>query len=127
MKPACDCLNDCGDDNRIASGEVEPCDAFKRVEVERQTRLRTQKEMVRKAGLLDQLAKASYHDIVVYCDGQRYELGTDSYSLMLTCTRAGGWELWDCRECLIGGQFHSAQFSLEIAGVLVCGKKPEGI
>jgi len=27
--PKCDCLNDCGDDPRIAKGTVNPCQHFK--------------------------------------------------------------------------------------------------
>ncbi|MEX3967318.1 hypothetical protein AB4Y42_34675 [Paraburkholderia sp. EG286B] len=38
-KPQCDCLNDCGDDRqRIESGEVEPCEYFKRSVAEREAR-----------------------------------------------------------------------------------------
>ncbi|WP_321895967.1 hypothetical protein [Paraburkholderia heleia] len=38
-KPKCDCLNDCGDDRkRIDSGEVEPCEHFKRCVAEREAR-----------------------------------------------------------------------------------------
>lgn len=72
----------------------------------------------------------SYHDVVVYCDGQCYRLFDDSYALFLTCTRGGGWELWHSlrggeEPVRMGGEYDERQFGVEVKGVLVCGTKPD--
>lgn len=66
----------------------------------------------------------TYHDIVVFVDGAAYRVA-DNYAYQLTCTRAGGWELWwvwGNEERQIGGEYHgNAEFRIEVAGVVVCG------
>ena len=67
----------------------------------------------------------SYHDVVVIVNGTRYRIA-DNYAYRLICTRAGGWQLvwaWDKEERLIGGEYDGGKFTIEVAGIVVCGKK----
>lgn len=71
----------------------------------------------------------SYHDVVVYADGNRYDMSTASHQMLLTCTRSGGWELWQKRDTdadfmLIAGEFSSEDFRIEVADIRICGKPP---
>ena len=69
----------------------------------------------------------SYHDVEVYVDGVRYRPGGD-YALELTCTKAGGWQLWwdwlDRKE-MIGGEFEGGGFCVAVKGHAICGRIPE--
>ena len=65
----------------------------------------------------------SYHDVVVIVNGTRYRIA-DNYAYRLICTRAGGWQLvwaWDKEERLIGGEYDGGVFTIEVAGIVVCG------
>jgi hypothetical protein len=64
----------------------------------------------------------TYHDVVVIVDGTRYRI-RDSYAYKLTCTRVGGWCLfyeWAGESRLIGGEYDSNEFVIEVRGVVVC-------
>lgn len=64
----------------------------------------------------------SYHDVVVTCGDKEYKIIDDS-SLMLVCTKAGGWELWSktpTEETLIGFEFDSVKFKVVTGNVIVC-------
>lgn len=65
----------------------------------------------------------SYHDVVVFVNGQKYEIA-NHYGIMLTCTRAGGWELWDVSggagEKQIGGEYSGNDFRIEVKGFVIC-------
>lgn len=70
----------------------------------------------------------SYHDVTVYVGNVRYRI-TDNYALQVTCSRAAGWRLWkmwDGEETLIGGEFDGEPFCLEVAGMVICGRRPSG-
>jgi len=65
----------------------------------------------------------SYRDVEVEYKGDRFSL-FDSYALRLTCTCAGGWELWNTwegKEELLAGEFDVVPLRVYVAGVLVCG------
>ena len=85
--------------------------------------------------MANDLASASYHDVVVYVDGTAYRIG-DRFGLLLTCTRSGGWELWadvdadqkpngvtSHEQKLIGGEYSGHDFRVEVAGVVICQSK----
>jgi hypothetical protein len=68
----------------------------------------------------------SYHDVEVGFDGKRGKLFDLSYGLELTCTRAGGWQLWnkwEGRSTLVAGEYDSPELMVWVAGVLVCGSE----
>jgi hypothetical protein len=71
----------------------------------------------------------SYHDVTVFVDGEAHRIA-GNYAYQLTCTKMGGWQLWhkwgrqEAR--LIGGEYDDGTFRIEIAGVVVCGKKLRG-
>ena len=68
----------------------------------------------------------SYHDVVVYANGEKYFIGRD-YGLLLTCSRAGGWELWKNwggKQLPLGGEYSGKDFCVAVRGVAVCGKIP---
>jgi hypothetical protein len=73
--------------------------------------------------------KLSYHDVIVYVGNVEYK-PSSNYALHLTCTKAGGWNLyhiWDGKERCIGGEFEGEPFCIEVAGMVIVGKKPENI
>lgn len=73
------------------------------------------------------MSDLSYHDVVVYCGNTRYRI-TDNYALQLHCTRAAGWQLWkiwEGREEKLGGEYDGEPFCIEVAGMVILGKKPE--
>lgn len=64
----------------------------------------------------------SYHDVEVQFDGQRIRLFDASYSLMLTCTRAGGWRLYtrfNGEEKLLAGEYDNPPLEIFINGIQV--------
>ena len=66
----------------------------------------------------------SYHDVVVIIDGVRYPI-KDNYSYVLSCTKVGGWNLynkWNGKETLIGGEFESDSFQIEVDNIIICGE-----
>lgn len=66
----------------------------------------------------------SYHDVEVEFDGKRVRLFDAGYGLMLTCTRMGGWELWNKwagKEELLAGEYHTIPLRVIVDGVVVCG------
>lgn len=63
----------------------------------------------------------SYHDVVCIFDGQRVRI-KDNYAYKLTCTRAGGWNLWWEREGkseLIAGEHDYPKLEIEVNGIKV--------
>lgn len=74
-------------------------------------------------------AGPSYHDVVVFVNGERYRI-KDNYAYQLTCTRAGGWNLWHIwggKETLIGGEYNFDDFRIEVRGVVVCQSSRERV
>lgn len=68
--------------------------------------------------------KRTYHDVEVEFGGKRIRLFDASYGLLLRCTRATGWELWntwDGTEELLAGEYHTTPLRVFVAGVVVCG------
>jgi hypothetical protein len=71
----------------------------------------------------------SYHDVTVYVGNVMYK-PSENYALQLLCTKAGGWNLyhaWGGKEHLIGGEYDAEPFCIEVAGMIICGKKPKHI
>lgn len=72
----------------------------------------------------------SYHDVVVIVDGKSHTI-SDNYAYELTCTRTSGWSLWwrwgMGASQQIGGEFHGGKFTIEVAGVVICGEKQDVI
>ena len=71
----------------------------------------------------------SYHDVVVSFGDKKIPLFDASYGLMLTCTRAGGWELWNRwggTEELLAGEFNEVPLTIEVAGHAILRSKPSG-
>jgi hypothetical protein len=77
---------------------------------------------------------SSYHDVVVYVGNVAYK-PSDNFALELTCTKVGGWQLWqdvnpaghhavEARYKLLGGEFDVEPFCIEVAGVVIAGEKP---
>jgi hypothetical protein len=69
----------------------------------------------------------SYHDVIVYVGSEEYKPSTN-YALLLTCTKVAGWQLWkrwEGKEELIGGEYDGTPFCIEVAGLVICGVKPE--
>jgi hypothetical protein len=67
----------------------------------------------------------SYHDVEVEFSGKRIRLFDASYGLLLSCTRCGGWELWNRlggKEELLAGEYNEIQLRVYVAGILICGK-----
>lgn len=72
----------------------------------------------------------SYHDVVVHFGEQSIRLCDASYGLRLTCTRAGGWDLWNVwrgDEKLLGSEYGDEPFCIEVRGVAVCGVLPDRV
>lgn len=73
-------------------------------------------------------APRSYHDVVVHVAGGRaYRIFDSAYGLRLTCTRAGGWELWNVwggKEELLAGEYGSTRLSVVVDGIVICGESP---
>ena len=71
----------------------------------------------------------TYHDVVVTVNGTDYRVFDQPYSLMLTCTRAAGWELWESfaskihEPRLIGGEFNNDDFKISIVNHIICERK----
>lgn len=67
----------------------------------------------------------SYHDVEVEFSGKRMRLFDASYGLLLSCTRCGGWELWNRwggKEELLAGEYNEIPLRVYVAGILICGK-----
>lgn len=65
----------------------------------------------------------SYHDVKVFIDGFEYAI-RDNYAYELACTRCAGWRLWwkwNNEYKLLGGEYDSEQFRIEVAGKIICG------
>lgn len=53
------------------------------------------------------MSETSYHDVIVYVGNVAYK-PSENFGLLLTCTKVGGWELWNRwygKETKIGGEF----------------------
>jgi hypothetical protein len=75
-------------------------------------------------GGIQVLEAPTYHDVIVSVKGKDYRLFDHSYGLRLTCTRAGGWELWNMwggKEELMGGEYAGlGPFSITVQGMTIC-------
>jgi hypothetical protein len=75
----------------------------------------------------------SYHDLhITTAEIERTSVFNLPYGLQVTCTRTGGWELWDMnatqpgggrikpsRGVLIAGEYSSKWLVLDVAGVVI--------
>lgn len=71
----------------------------------------------------------NYHDVVVFVDGKRYPLSKATYGLQLQCCRVSGWQLWfswKSTNRLIGGEYDSEDFRVEVNGFVICQSKGNG-
>ena len=74
---------------------------------------------------LEPLPKSKYQEVVVQVGEQEYRIFNRPYGIILTCTRLGGWELWErwkTGECLLGGEFQDTSFSIHVNGVCIFRK-----
>lgn len=65
----------------------------------------------------------SYHDVVAYVNDTKYEVFNQPWSLLITCTRAAGWEMWENfngEQTLIAGEYSHPNFRIEIKGFVIC-------
>lgn len=72
------------------------------------------------------MSDKSYHSVKVTVGDKEYKIFDSSYSLILTCTRTGGWELWEKREgteTLLGQEFGTALFLIEADGQIICDNR----
>lgn len=69
----------------------------------------------------------SYHDVSVEWGGRAPELLFNlPFNLMLSCTRVGGWELYqhDGKDYLrIAGEYHTTKLIVRVAGEVICGER----
>jgi len=69
--------------------------------------------------------RLSYHDVVVFVNDKPMRVFDASYGMLLTCTRAGGWELWENWrgvKNLLAGEYHETNvLRIEIAGIPILG------
>lgn len=67
--------------------------------------------------------KVSYHDLhITTAEMPRRSIFNLPYNLMVTCTHAGGWELWRrgvFRETLLAGEFCSRGLRIDVAGHVI--------
>lgn len=68
----------------------------------------------------------SYHDVEFEFEGQpRIKLFDAPFNVMITCTRVGGWELWEMRgaegpnERILAGEYRKPSLRIWVAGNLV--------
>lgn len=67
----------------------------------------------------------TYHDVIVYIDEKSYRIA-DNYAWQLICSKIGGWQLWqnfEDLEELIGGEYDSNNFRIEVAGEVICNNR----
>ena len=67
----------------------------------------------------------TYHDVIVYIQEKAYRIA-DDYTYQLTCSKIGGWQLWqlrDNKEELIGGEYDSDNFRIEVAKEIICNNR----
>lgn len=70
----------------------------------------------------------SYHDIIVYVNGKKYDIFNLPYTYELAMNRIGGWSLWHKsggvgRSVLIGGEYNNDDFRIEVNGFIICKSK----
>lgn len=65
----------------------------------------------------------SYHDLhITTADLSRSSIFDLPYGLLVTCTRTGGWELWDRsegKEDLLAGEFGDKGLRLDVGGHVI--------
>lgn len=73
---------------------------------------------------------ASYHDLHITTEWlQRTSIFNMPLNLMVTCTRVGGWELWDTsggmRDAkLLAGEYNDGHWLvLDVAGLVICDSR----
>jgi len=67
--------------------------------------------------------KLSYHDVSVIVNGKIFKISND-YGLLLTYTRIGGWQLWyNQTNKLIGGEYDSKEFKIQIGSTVICNEE----
>ena len=67
----------------------------------------------------------SYHDLhITTADMPRRAVSALPFDLMVTCTRAGGWELWRVTgpqtQEVIAGEYGGPGLRLDVAGHVIC-------
>lgn len=61
----------------------------------------------------------SYKDLIVTVDGVNYDFNICDATILLTCSRTAGFELWGANDTLIGSEFTSKEFKVSIAGKIL--------
>lgn len=61
----------------------------------------------------------SYHDIFVTTETiKRTSIFNLPFRLMVTCTRTGGWELWNGKQ-VMAGEFDTNGLRIDVSGVVI--------
>jgi len=80
--------------------------------------------------MLEDKIKFSYHDVEVEFNGIREKIFNLPFNLMLTCTRVGGWELWESTVDtvslkldykLIAGEYNETPLKIYVDGIQILG------
>lgn len=71
------------------------------------------------------MADVSYHDLFITTrEIPRTSIMNLPYSVRVTCTRVGGWEVWECydgAEAMIAGEFAAmSPLRLDVNGFVLC-------
>ena len=66
--------------------------------------------------------KASYNDISIQFNDSRHSFINMPYDVVLQCTRAGGWELWQGRTKLLAGEYDTTKLKIFFKDIMICGK-----
>ena len=73
------------------------------------------------------MSNPNYRDVLVTVNGRQHRIA-ENYAYLLICTKTGGWELWwkwDGKERLIGGEYHSKKFRIEVKRLVMCNSDSE--
>jgi hypothetical protein len=63
----------------------------------------------------------TYHDIELEFGSVKQKIFDLPHNLKLTCTRVGGWELWQ-QDRVIAGEYNDIALKIYVAGILICGE-----
>lgn len=66
------------------------------------------------------MSTPSYHDLyITTADIPRTSIFNLPFSLALSCTRSGGWELWSGNESLVAGEYAERGLRLDVSGHMI--------
>ena len=73
----------------------------------------------------------TYHHVEIGCKNYIYKMMNVPFHMQLTCTRSGGWELWEMpsrsanlqKETRVGGEYEDAPFEIRHGDMIVCSNR----